>query len=188
MSVDKALSATNMSAVICGVPISTDAAGNVCAASSIAAPDNVDLFRNQLIIAEDSDGRHVNNRIWYVRVFCIRALEVRYAPCSAHVGACQCVRTRCACTHGLKRSYTVRDRLHLGQWDTALHCRTARRTCTCVQGHGPEHPYHTPIATAMGLITATMHPSLYCHTIQRMRLLRPQGHGYDPHCNLRYLG
>mmetsp|Transcript_13703 Transcript_13703/g.29423 ORF Transcript_13703/g.29423 Transcript_13703/m.29423 type:complete len:593 (+) Transcript_13703:48-1826(+) len=66
MHVDaKTMMGHTLKGVLCGSPIARDAQGNTCSTSSIAGPDNLQVLRNQkLIIAEDSEGLHINNVLW----------------------------------------------------------------------------------------------------------------------------
>ena len=65
MSIDLiTFSATHMHATVCGVAIAGDAEGNTCHAGAIAGPDNLEMVGDNLVIAEDCEGRHINAYLW----------------------------------------------------------------------------------------------------------------------------
>jgi hypothetical protein len=61
LDLDTFYSATTMSALVCGTPMSADGDGNTCDLDGIASPDNVASIPeyNQLLIGEDTSGHQV---------------------------------------------------------------------------------------------------------------------------------
>ena len=68
LPLDNTLTATSMTALVCGVAQAADSNGNTCATNSIASPDNVNIMEDfdTLIIGEDTDN-HRLDYLWQAR-------------------------------------------------------------------------------------------------------------------------